>query len=65
MSAILRQVVDDARLLTGGCGFAGIDVADNDHVDVHLCLTKKKRKVSRRSIKIIAIIVTMQLMEGG
>jgi hypothetical protein len=25
--------------MTGGGRLAGIDVADNDHVDVHLCLT--------------------------
>jgi len=30
-----------ASALTGGGGFSGIDVADNDHVDVHLLLTAK------------------------
>jgi hypothetical protein len=46
--------------LTGSCGFARIDVADNDHVDVHLFLTTEGRAVSHESIKIcdnIAMIV--------
>lgn len=41
-------------MLTGGCGLAGIDVADNDHVDVHLFLTAGRRHVSRYSIFIVA-----------
>jgi hypothetical protein len=38
--------------LTGGGGLARIDVADDDHVDVHLFLTTARRMVSQESIKI-------------
>jgi hypothetical protein len=56
----------DGSLLTGGGRLAGIDVADNDHVDMHLFLTADTRDVSQESIKIdaiVAIILTMLLME--
>jgi hypothetical protein len=56
----------DRSLLTGGGRLAGIDVADNDHVDVHLFLTADTRDVSQESIKIdaiVAIILTMLLMK--
>lgn len=33
-------------MLTSGGGLAGIDVADNDHVDVHLLLTAEEIEVS-------------------
>jgi hypothetical protein len=59
---------EDRLLLTGGSGLAGIDVADNDHVDVHLFLTADTRDVSQESIKldaIVAIITMMLLMEEG
>jgi hypothetical protein len=58
----------DGSLLTGGGRLAGIDVADNDHVDVHLFLTADTRDVSQESIKIdaiVAIIAMMLLMEEG
>jgi hypothetical protein len=45
----------DGSLLTGGGRLAGIDVADNDHVDVHLFLTADTRDVSQESIKIIDV----------
>jgi len=41
----------DRGLLTGGGGLARIDVADNDHVDVHLFLTAERCAVSKQSIK--------------
>lgn len=47
--------------LTGGGGLSGIDVADDDHVDVHLLLTAMRREVSRLSIKISAIARSMLL----
>lgn len=47
------EVCDEAPCqLTGGCGLAGIDVADNDHVDVHLFLTTLRIAVSKEPIKI-------------
>jgi len=49
--------------LTSGGGLARIDVADNDHVDVHLFLTVGMRRVSRYSIKIAIIVAMMLLME--
>ena len=55
-------------LLTGGGRLAGIDVADNDHVNVHLFLTADTREVSREFIKIyaiVAIVEKMLLMEEG
>jgi len=55
-------------LLTGGGRLAGIDVADNDHVDVHLFLTADTSDVSQESIKIDAIVTIvdmMLLMEEG
>jgi hypothetical protein len=58
----------DRSLLTGGGRLAGIDVADNDHVDVHLFLTADTRNVSQESIKIdaiVAIVEIMLLMEEG
>jgi hypothetical protein len=33
------QSFGDGRLTAGGGGLSGVDVADNDHVDVHLLLT--------------------------
>lgn len=36
-------------LLTSGGGLARIDVADNDHVDVHLFLTVGEAKSAGRS----------------
>jgi hypothetical protein len=57
------MIVFEARSeLTGSCGLARIDVADNDHVDVHLLLTIKRRAVSRESIKICEGIAMMFLM---
>jgi hypothetical protein len=58
----LWESVEDRGQLTGGGGLAGIDVADNDHVDVHLFLTAKKRTVSEKSIKIDAIVAMMLAM---
>jgi hypothetical protein len=58
----------DRSLLTGGSRLAGIDVADNDHVDVHLFLTADTKDVSQESIKIdavVAIVEMILLMEGG
>ncbi len=55
-------------MLTSGSGLSGIDVADNDHVDVHLFLTKKERVVSKASIKInliVRIVAMMVLIEDG
>jgi hypothetical protein len=49
-------------VLTSGGGLSGIDVADNDHVDVHLLLTVEGRQVSKKAIKIEA---AMLLMAGG
>lgn len=49
------------RLLTGGGGLARIDVADNDHVDVHLLLTTGRREVSDESIKICSRVEMMLL----
>ena len=48
-------VIDARGLLTGGGGLSGIDVADNDHVDVHLFLTRKERIVSNLFVQISAI----------
>jgi hypothetical protein len=40
VSSMFEGIVDGIRgQLTGGGGLARIDVADNDHVDVHLFLT--------------------------
>ena len=50
--------------LTGGGGLSGIDVADDDHVDVHLLLTAMRRMVSRCSIKMSAIAMSMLPMES-
>jgi hypothetical protein len=33
------EVAWRGRLTAGGSGLAGVDVADNDHVDVHLLFT--------------------------
>ena len=49
-------------MLTGGGGLAGIDVADNDHVDVHLFLTARRPEVSDKSIKICSRCKMMLLM---
>ena len=65
---MFAERVEARGKLTGGGGFAGIDVADNDHVDVHLFLTADTRDVSQESIKIdaiVAIITMMLLMEEG
>jgi hypothetical protein len=51
------------RALTSGGGLAGIDVADNDHVDVHLFLTAAQRQVSQESIKIDIEVAMMLLMQ--
>jgi len=48
--------------LTGGGGLSGIDVADNDHVNVHLLLTAMASMVSRCPIKIAAIALAMLRM---
>ncbi len=45
--------------LTGGGGLARIDVADNDHVDVHLFLTTARRRVSQESIKLDTSVAMM------
>jgi len=52
-------------MLTGSCGLARIDVADNDHVDVHLFLTTRGRAVSKESIKICQGIAMMLLVTDG
>lgn len=53
-------IVGEVRgMLTGGGGLARIDVADNDHVDVHLFLTIRQRLVSQESIKICDDICMM------
>lgn len=39
MSCVTPQCFGEVRLTTGGGGLSGVDVADNDHVDVHLLLT--------------------------
>jgi hypothetical protein len=49
-------------MLTGGGGLARIDVADNDHVDVHLFLTAEQQAVSKQSIKICSRCETMLLV---
>lgn len=51
-------------ILTSGGGLAGIDVADNDHVDVHLLLTADSRRVSKVFIKIECIASVMRTTEG-
>ena len=45
--------------LTGGGRFARIDVADNDHVDVHLFLTRKRRVVSILFMRMCDSVVMM------
>ena len=60
---MFAERVEARGKLTGGGGFAGIDVADNDHVDVHLLLTAAQREVSMRSIK-ICDGVAMMLWDG-
>jgi hypothetical protein len=55
--------IDGCRRLTGGCGLARIDVADNDHVDVHLFLTAARRRVSQESIKIDLEVAMMLLIQ--
>ena len=49
-------------VLTGGGGLARIDVADNDHVNVHLFLTTERWKVSNKAIKICSRLDMMLLM---
>jgi hypothetical protein len=51
--------------LTSGGGLSGIDVADNDDVDVHLFLTGKKRSVSQESIKIGRGCIAIDMMDDG
>ena len=63
VSAMLESQIEGRERLTGGGGLARIDVADDDHVDVHLFLTAQRRGVSAQSIKIDAI-VAMKLMMG-
>jgi hypothetical protein len=43
VSAMLESQIEGRERLTGGGGLARIDVADDDHVDVHLFLTAAKR----------------------
>ena len=62
---MFAERVEARGKLTGGGGFAGIDVADNDHVDVHLFLTAERWQVSKESIKIHLDIVSMSQIEGG
>jgi hypothetical protein len=52
VSARLEAQIEGRGRLTGGGGLARIDVADDDHVDVHLFLTAARRAVSQESIKI-------------
>lgn len=54
-----------AGWLTSGGGLSGVDVADNDHVNVHLLLTAERENVSKVSIKLEGIVAMMLLMEGG
>jgi hypothetical protein len=63
VSAMFEAEIEACRRLTGGCGLARIDVADNDHVDVHLFLTAARRRVSRESIKIALGTAMMLLMQ--
>lgn len=65
MSSMCGGCVEGWRRLTSGGRLAGIDVADNDHVNVHLFLTAERRPVSKESIKIDLGIVLMLLIEGG
>ena len=54
MSSKFEGIIDRFRgQLTGGGGFARIDVADNDHVDVHLFLTAWRKEISNESIEIL------------
>jgi hypothetical protein len=39
VSCVTPQTFGGGRLTAGGGGLSGVDVADNDHVDVHLLLT--------------------------
>jgi hypothetical protein len=43
VSAMLESQIEGRERLTSGGGLARIDVADDDHVDVHLFLTAAKR----------------------
>jgi len=56
MSILCAGRVEDRGLLTGGGGLAGIDVADNDHVDMHLFLTARRRHVSRSPLRSMPLL---------
>jgi hypothetical protein len=55
--------VEGCGRLTGGGGLARIDVADDDHVDVHLFLTVARRRVSQEPIKIEFDVAMMLLQQ--
>ena len=59
VSAMVEAEIESRRRLTGGGRLARIDVADDDHVDVHLFLTTARRMVSQESIKIRLDIAMM------
>jgi hypothetical protein len=61
VSAMLESQIEGRERLTGGGGLARIDVADDDHVDVHLFLTAARRGVSQESIKIDLDVAMMLL----
>jgi hypothetical protein len=58
----MRMWLRARGVLTGGGGLARIDVADNDHVDVHLFLTAERWEVSNEAIKIRSRCDMMLLM---
>lgn len=68
MCELLDRRCEFVVSLTSGGGLSGIDVADNDHVDVHLLLTASRRQVSGCSIETKdrrgAIVMMKPLMEG-
>jgi len=64
VSALFEAEIEAAEegRLTGSGGLARIDVADNDHVDVHLLLTAARSMVSQEPIKISHRRAMMLLM---
>jgi hypothetical protein len=62
LSAEVRSRLES--VLTSGGGLSGIDVADNDHVDVHLLLTAERRVVSKLPMAFEITIVKMLATEG-
>jgi len=62
VSSMSEGCVGDGCGLTSGGGLARIDVADNDHVDVHLFLTARRRQVSKEAIEMGSKIEKMEMM---